>query len=273
MMRRRSPSRIFNFDQASQSSSSSSTANLPRGERRIFQFDEASLNSTDSSVHTTTVSSGQTIIDGSNTSTTSLNGMMIPQRESTGIYEDHPGLNTTNEMVVEFQGAIREVMDGLMIGRDPQDILVATERVHGESNDIEFLQGQLWDLVANGTASEAFKYGVGDLANEDLTENFDAMNLAESPLDQFCIHPIIPLNIDNYYFSFTNPSLSMLLTLGLVLLLLFVVTKKGGGKSVPNAWQSLYELIYDFVPNLVNEQIGGLSGNQDIGAGLVYAGK
>ena len=53
----------------------------------------------------------------------------------------------------------------------------------------------------------------------------------------------------------------MLLTLGLVFLLFHLVTKKGGGKSVPNAWQSLVELIYDFVPNLVNEQIGGLSGN------------
>jgi F-type H+-transporting ATPase subunit a len=83
----------------------------------------------------------------------------------------------------------------------------------------------------------------------------------ESPLDQFSIHPIMDLHIGNYYFSFTNPSLSMMLTLGLVLLLVFVVTKKGGGKSVPNAWQSLVELIYDFVPNLVNEQIGGLSGN------------
>lgn len=85
--------------------------------------------------------------------------------------------------------------------------------------------------------------------------------VAESPLDQFGIHPILDLHMGNYYFSFTNPSLSMLLTLGLVLLLLYVVTKKGGGKSVPNAWQSLVELIYDFVPNLVNEQIGGLSGN------------
>ena len=85
--------------------------------------------------------------------------------------------------------------------------------------------------------------------------------MAPSPLDQFSIHPILDLHIGNYYFSFTNPSLSMLLTLGLVLLLVFVVTKKGGGKSVPNAWQSLVELIYDFVPNLVNEQIGGLSGN------------
>jgi F-type H+-transporting ATPase subunit a len=83
----------------------------------------------------------------------------------------------------------------------------------------------------------------------------------ESPLDQFSIHPILDFHIGNFYFSFTNLSLSMLLTLGLVLLLVFVVTKKGGGKSVPNAWQSLVELIYDFVPNLVNEQIGGLSGN------------
>ncbi|KAF7095179.1 hypothetical protein CFC21_097400 [Triticum aestivum] len=53
----------------------------------------------------------------------------------------------------------------------------------------------------------------------------------------------------------------MLLTVVLVVFLFFVVTKKGGGKSVPNAWQSLVELIYDFVLNLVNEQIGGLSGN------------
>nr|BCT43307.1 ATPase subunit 6 [Musella lasiocarpa] len=80
-----------------------------------------------------------------------------------------------------------------------------------------------------------------------------------SPLEQFTIHPLILLPMGNYYFSFTNPSLSLLLTLGLVLLLLFFVTKKGGGKSVPNAWQSLVELIYDFVLNPVNEQIGGLS--------------
>ena len=82
-----------------------------------------------------------------------------------------------------------------------------------------------------------------------------------SPLEQFSIHPLILMKMGNFYFSFTNPSLSMLLTLGLVLLLLFFVTKKGGGKSVPNAWQSLVELIHDFVPNPVNEQIGGLSGN------------
>ncbi|KAI3886660.1 hypothetical protein MKX03_034754 [Papaver bracteatum] len=69
------------------------------------------------------------------------------------------------------------------------------------------------------------------------------------------------MKIGNLYFSFTNPSLSMLLTLSLVLLLVHFVTKNGGGNLVPNAWQSLVEQIYDFVLNLVNEQIGGLSGN------------
>jgi len=78
-----------------------------------------------------------------------------------------------------------------------------------------------------------------------------------SPLEQFEIIPFLPMKIGDLYFSFTNPSLFMLLTLSLVLLLVHFVTKKGGGKSVPNAWQSLVELIYDFVPNLVNEQIGG----------------
>ncbi|KAF9586817.1 hypothetical protein IFM89_039963 [Coptis chinensis] len=72
---------------------------------------------------------------------------------------------------------------------------------------------------------------------------------AQSPLEQFDILPLIPMNLGDFYFSFTNPSLSMLLTLSIFLLLVYLVTKKGGGFSVPNAWQSLVELIYDFVPN------------------------
>ena len=57
-----------------------------------------------------------------------------------------------------------------------------------------------------------------------------------SPLEQFEIIPFLPMKIGDLYFSFTNPSLFMLLTLSLVLLLVHFVTKKGGGKSVPNAW-------------------------------------
>jgi len=85
--------------------------------------------------------------------------------------------------------------------------------------------------------------------------------MLNSPLEQFAIIPLIPMNIGNLYFSFTNSSLFMLLTISLVLLLVHFVTKNGGGNLVPNAWQSSVELIYDFVLNLVNEQIGGLSVN------------
>nr|YP_009167264.1 ATPase subunit 6 [Ginkgo biloba]AJP33455.1 ATPase subunit 6 [Ginkgo biloba] len=85
--------------------------------------------------------------------------------------------------------------------------------------------------------------------------------MPNSPLEQPAIIPLIPMNIGNLYFPSTNPSLSMPLTISSVLLLVHFVTKNGGGNSVPNAWQSLVEPIHDFVPNLVNEQIGGLSGN------------
>jgi F-type H+-transporting ATPase subunit a len=113
-------------------------------------------------------------------------------------------------------------------------------------------------IEANSGANGNEAGGTGDIV---LVNPGETVNPGVNPLDQFGIHPILDLHIGNFFFSFTNLSLSMLLTLGLVLLLVFVVTKKGGGKSVPNAWQSLVELIYDFVPNLVNEQIGGLSGN------------
>ncbi|KAG0578673.1 hypothetical protein KC19_4G041200 [Ceratodon purpureus] len=46
----------------------------------------------------------------------------------------------------------------------------------------------------------------------------------------------------------------MLLTISLVLLLVHFVTLNGG-HLVPNAWKSFVEIIYDFVLNLVNEQI------------------
>lgn len=120
----------------------------------------------------------------------------------------------------------------------------------------------LGDLELIQASTESFQTALDELS--PLLSPGDtvvASITAHSPLDPFEIIPLIPMNIGNLYFSFTNPSLFMLLTLSLVLLLVHFVTKNGGGNSVPNAWQSLVELIYDFVPNLVNEQIGGLSGN------------
>jgi len=194
--------------------------------RRIFLFDEESLQSSSSSI-------------APSQSTTTITNYSLQSSDTQvsthGIFEDHPGLNPDNnnsERIVELQSDIHEKLGELMINRSPQDVLAAAEALHGESNNIPFLE----DLI--NTAGQV-----------------------PSPLEQFSILPLIPFNIGDLYFSFTNSSLFMLLTLSLVLLLVHLVTKNGGGNLVPNAWQSLVELIYDFVLNLVNEQIGGLSGN------------
>jgi hypothetical protein len=51
-----------------------------------------------------------------------------------------------------------EEMQRLMIGRDPHEVLAAAERVHGESDNLSFLQGQLADFRNNGVAGEAFNF-------------------------------------------------------------------------------------------------------------------
>ncbi|KAH0704764.1 hypothetical protein KY285_019042 [Solanum tuberosum] len=147
-------------------------------------------------------------------------------------------LNPSSERIVELQSDIWAKLGELMPNKSAQEVLEAAEVLHGESNDIDFLDSLLKDLNQNGVAGEAYKDAV------DLVKD-----LVSSPLEQFEIIPLIPMKIGNLYFSFTNPSLFMLLTLSLVLLLVYFVTKKGGGNSVPNAWQSLVELIYDFVLN------------------------
>ncbi|KAK7375943.1 hypothetical protein VNO78_35258 [Psophocarpus tetragonolobus] len=228
--------------------------------RRIFLFDENSLNSSSS--------------DNSSTSRTRINNTSAPSNyESHGIYEDHPGLNPGGERVVELQTEIHDTIRDLMANYDEHDIQAAAESVHAESADIAFLEYSLTDLKENGIASESFQEASNylGLAQTAPSTSNSILNLSEfitiapcdasdslsSPLDQFEIIPLMDMKIGDLYFSFTNPSLFMLLTLSLVLLLFHFVTKKGGGKSVPNAWQSLVELIYDFVPNLVNEQIAG----------------
>ena len=211
--------------------------------RRIFLFDENSLNSNSSDTSLRTPSQSTTPIDDYSLQSSGTQG------SSNGIYEDHPGLNPSSERIVELQSDIHEKLTELMPNKSAQDVMVASEALHGESNHIPFLEHLLNDLNQNGIEGEAYR------------DALDLAGIVPSPLEQFEIVPLIDLKIGDLYFSFTNPSLFMLLTLSLFLLLVHFVTKKGGGKLVPNAWQSLVELIYDFVLNPVNEQIGGLSGN------------
>nr|ULQ70072.1 ATP synthase F0 subunit 6 [Xyris pauciflora] len=225
---------------------------IPIFMRRIFFFSENLKNSrTDQSQFDS--SSTQSQFDPSPTgiardqfqSTTTISNSSLQwsaDSPSDGLFG--PGQDpSSSERLVERHSDLTEELRQLMPNKSEQEVLIAAEALHAESDNMTWM---LITSKGNEITSSTF---------------FDLLNLCRSPLEQFAIHPLIPFQIGNFYFSFTNSSLSMLLTLGLVLLLILVVTKKGGGKLVPNAWQSLVELIYDFVLNLVNEQIGGLSGN------------
>lgn len=76
-----------------------------------------------------------------------------------------------------------------------------------------------------------------------------------SPLEQFQIISLLAIQFPNYDLSFTNSSLVMLVTVGFFIFLSVLLIKKGG-KFVPSSYQSLIELVYEFVMNLVDEQIG-----------------
>lgn len=79
--------------------------------------------------------------------------------------------------------------------------------------------------------------------------------MISTPLEQFSIISIVPLHVGNVYFSFTNSALYMFLATGLVSLLCYLVTIHGG-YLVPSRWQSIVEMIFQFVRSLVEEQIG-----------------
>jgi len=76
-----------------------------------------------------------------------------------------------------------------------------------------------------------------------------------TPLEQFAIVSLLPLHWGGLYLSFTNSSLYMCLATLLCGLLLYGVTLQGG-RLVPTRWQSLVEMVYEFVVSLVWEQTG-----------------
>jgi len=74
------------------------------------------------------------------------------------------------------------------------------------------------------------------------------------PLHQFEVHALLPLRIGNVDISFTNSAFFMVLAV--VFSLLFLLGGIFRPKVVPGPWQSMTELIYGFVFNLLDEIIG-----------------
>lgn len=82
---------------------------------------------------------------------------------------------------------------------------------------------------------------------------------SNSPLSQFNINPILPFNISWIDLTFTNSSLALLFVL--VFFFLFINFSTSNATVIPTRWQSSVELTYEFIYNLIQEQIG-VKGNK-----------
>jgi len=78
--------------------------------------------------------------------------------------------------------------------------------------------------------------------------------LGIDPMHQFKITPIIPIHIGNIDASFTNSSLWMVIAIGLITL--FTTASMSGRALVPGRMQSLAEMSYEFVANMVRDNVG-----------------
>ena len=75
-----------------------------------------------------------------------------------------------------------------------------------------------------------------------------------SPLAQFGIKTLVPLKIGNLDASFTNSSLFMVATV--VVVSAFLILGMRRNALVPGRWQSIAELSYVFIANLVKDTVG-----------------
>jgi F-type H+-transporting ATPase subunit a len=78
--------------------------------------------------------------------------------------------------------------------------------------------------------------------------------MAASPMEQFEIKPIIPLHIGGYDVSFTNQSLWMVVVV--VAVSVFMTVAMSQRRLVPNRIQSMAEMAYEFVANMINTAAG-----------------
>ena len=76
----------------------------------------------------------------------------------------------------------------------------------------------------------------------------------QSPLEQFVIKPIVPVEIGGVDVSFTNSALFM--TIAVVVATVFLVLGMRRSDIVPGRWQAAVELSYDFIASLLRDTVG-----------------
>jgi len=74
------------------------------------------------------------------------------------------------------------------------------------------------------------------------------------PLHQFEIHTFLPLHIKGIDISFTNASLFMVIAV--VASTFFLLGGMSRSKIIPGRWQSMTEMMYNFVSNILDETMG-----------------
>ncbi|MEM8914402.1 MAG: F0F1 ATP synthase subunit A [Pseudomonadota bacterium] len=74
------------------------------------------------------------------------------------------------------------------------------------------------------------------------------------PLEQFEVKPIVPIQVGPLDLSFTNASLYMVI--GVALLTLFFWATTQGRALVPSRWQSLAEIFYEVIGNMIRDNVG-----------------
>lgn len=75
-----------------------------------------------------------------------------------------------------------------------------------------------------------------------------------SPLEQFTINRLIPINVAGYDISFTQSALCMVLAVFLTALLMLAGMRRKA--LVPGRWQNIPEMLYEAVFGLVHENLG-----------------
>jgi len=74
------------------------------------------------------------------------------------------------------------------------------------------------------------------------------------PLEQFKIHPIIPIHIGGLDVSYTKSALLMTIAVVLITALMVLGTRKRA--LVPGRWQSVAEMSYEFVADMIETNAG-----------------
>lgn len=74
------------------------------------------------------------------------------------------------------------------------------------------------------------------------------------PIHQFQIHPIIPIHIGGLDLSFTNSGLFMVVVVLVAAGFLFLTTSNGA--LIPTRLQSISEMAYEFVANMLRDSAG-----------------